>query len=82
MVRTLAEDGIGNLLPLTPSWMKQNGRKIWLCQCDCGNTKTTTVTMLNSGKTSSCGCYKIEKQELIQQLIIREILDFIQYGVI
>lgn len=51
----------GKLVAIKPTGETKNGRKIWLCQCDCGNTKTTTVTMLNSGKTSSCGCYKIEK---------------------
>ena len=51
----------GKLVAIKPTGETKNGSKIWLCQCDCGNTKTTTVTMLNSGKTSSCGCYKIEK---------------------
>ena len=51
----------GKLVAIKPTGGTKNGSKIWLCQCDCGNTKTTTVRMLNSGKTSSCGCYKIEK---------------------
>lgn len=31
-------------------------RTLWLCQCDCGNQKTTTTRCLNSGYTQSCGC--------------------------
>lgn len=36
---------------------KQGNRKIkWLCQCDCGKTKTIAGNSLNSGATKSCGC--------------------------
>lgn len=37
------------------------GNALWECTCDCGNTKVTTSDRLKSGKTKSCGCYKIEK---------------------
>lgn len=38
----------------------QNATK-WLCQCDCGNTSVTTITRLNNGLTSSCGCLAAER---------------------
>ena len=39
----------------------KSGRlKAWLCQCDCGNTKTIRGCDLRSGDVSSCGCYKRE----------------------
>ena len=30
---------------------------LWKCKCDCGNEIITTTNSLNSGNTSSCGCY-------------------------
>lgn len=29
---------------------------MWVCQCDCGGTKTTTRDALVSGEAQSCGC--------------------------
>lgn len=29
---------------------------LWLCRCDCGNTKVVTLPHLRSGQTRSCGC--------------------------
>lgn len=34
------------------------GNRMWLCQCDCGNTKAINGSSLNGGRTSSCGCIK------------------------
>lgn len=34
----------------------KNGRVMWLCRCDCGNTKTIEGGSLRSGNTRSCGC--------------------------
>ena len=33
-----------------------NGKKRWLCRCDCGNDVAVRVTALTSGNTKSCGC--------------------------
>ena len=35
-------------LPGTPS--------VWLCQCECGNTKEVIIKNLTLGYTRSCGC--------------------------
>lgn len=32
----------------------------WECKCDCGKTITAYSENLKSGKTTSCGCYRIE----------------------
>lgn len=32
----------------------------WLCRCDCGNEKVAYAYHLLHGRTSSCGCYRIE----------------------
>ena len=38
----------------------KNKRKkvVWLCECECGNTKPVIVDDLRSGKVQSCGCLK------------------------
>lgn len=39
-----------------------SGRKgkdiLWLCDCDCGNTKVAFASSLKAGNTTSCGCSK------------------------
>ena len=34
----------------------KGGHIVWLCKCECGNTKTIRSADLKSGKTKSCGC--------------------------
>jgi hypothetical protein len=34
--------------------------KIWLCNCECGNTKTAVTAELNAGNIKSCGCFQRE----------------------
>ena len=38
----------------------KNRRKLWLCECDCGNKKIVPTTYLTRGDTTSCGCYRKE----------------------
>ena len=39
----------------------RNGISVfWLCQCDCGQTKVTNSSRLNSESTKSCGCLQKE----------------------
>jgi hypothetical protein len=40
---------------------KNDGRKAWVCQCDCGTTKEIRGANLRSGHTTSCGCYVAER---------------------
>lgn len=49
----------GLLTAIKPIEKGKNGTK-WLCQCECGNFHTTTVTYLLNGDCKSCGCYKYE----------------------
>lgn len=49
----------GMLVVLSSVESKQCGKQkktMWLCRCDCGNTKTLLKSSLTSGKTISCGC--------------------------
>lgn len=46
--------------------IKQNGRNkrgevLWLCQCECGNTKIAITSELKSGHVKSCGCINKER---------------------
>lgn len=37
-----------------------NGRKMWLCECECGNTKVINSSNLSSERILSCGCIRKE----------------------
>ena len=39
---------------------KSNKQIMWLCKCDCGNTKVVSARGLRGGSTKSCGCYAME----------------------
>ena len=34
----------------------KGGRRIWECDCDCGNVTTVAASNLTTGNSSSCGC--------------------------
>lgn len=36
----------------------KHSKHLWLCKCDCGNTKKVITNSLKSGATKSCGCLK------------------------
>ncbi len=46
----------GKLVALYPLPERHNGRTVWHCQCDCGNTADVVVTYLTRGEVTSCGC--------------------------
>ena len=39
----------------------KNGKRCWLCLCDCGQKRTIIGSNLLNGNTRSCGCFQIEK---------------------
>lgn len=43
----------------------KNGRALWLCQCECGNTKVIVGNSLINKATISCGCYNKEHSKNI-----------------
>ena len=41
---------------------KRNRNRMFVCKCDCGNTtKPILAYSLKAGKTTSCGCYGLER---------------------
>lgn len=50
----------GRLMVLKKEENKGN-KRMWLCKCECGNTKIVPAVNLLGGKTFSCGCFQREQ---------------------
>ena len=48
----------GNLIVKAFSHKAENRKKYYICQCDCGNTKTVREDKLSSGSVVDCGCVR------------------------
>ena len=42
----------------------------WLCKCDCGNETIVGQTLLQTGKTKSCGC--IQETQILENMKLCE----------
>ena len=51
---------IGRLKVIEFSGRSASGQSMWDCKCDCGNILTVAGGNLQSGHTTSCGCYREE----------------------
>lgn len=60
----LTNKRFGKLVAKHPTQEPKNGKILWFCECDCGNTVTVSSTYLTSGNTKSCGCSKEEINEV------------------
>ena len=61
----------GKLTILQDSGKKEtNGSVLWKCQCDCGNTTLVSISNLQRGHTTSCGCAKQDYLESVKLNII------------
>jgi hypothetical protein len=47
------------------------GRRLWLCQCECGNYKKATRSHLQNGNTTSCGCVRKAKDKKLGKKLHR-----------
>ena len=50
----------GKLIVLKIAGKNEYNNILWLCKCECGNTKIVRGNALKAGKTLSCGCYSRE----------------------
>ncbi len=55
----------GRLIVLSESGRDSVGNVLWLCQCDCGKQTITSGDKLRSGNTTSCGCYMMERRQVM-----------------
>lgn len=56
----LAGERFGRLKVIREIGTDKNGKTVWECQCDCGNSTSSIGSNLVSGKSMSCGCIKNE----------------------
>lgn len=56
----LIGERFGRLTVVNEAGVDPNGRRLWLCECDCGNTTTVATAPLRYGNTKSCGCMRSE----------------------
>lgn len=62
MIKTKVPGEKFNLLTLIrPIGFDNQNRPIWLCKCDCGNTKNIRYWDVVHGKIKSCGCLRNNK---------------------
>ena len=59
----------GKLTVLQRTGTANNGKAMWLCQCECGNTTTVNGTDLRLGATQSCGCLRSKSELYIRQYL-------------
>lgn len=50
----------GRLTVIERAGSAPNGRVRWKCRCECGNTRLVPANNLQSGNTTSCGCWNRE----------------------
>lgn len=57
-VHNLIGQRFGKLTVISDTGKSNRHGKIWLCQCDCGNTKEVDTNRLRMKHISSCGCLR------------------------
>lgn len=76
-VTDITNNRFGRLIAINPTSKKDscNGATIWLCKCDCGNTKEVSISDLQNGFVKSCGCLGKENSKSNIQKAIKVHLD-------
>ena len=67
----------GKLTVLQRDGVTNNGKVMWLCQCECGNTTTVCGTDLRLGNTQSCGCLRSKGELYIRQYLMSLKINFL-----
>ena len=65
-MKDLKGQRFGKLVVTEATDQRKNGYIVWRCRCDCGKETVVGQTLLQSGKTKSCGC--LQKQIYAENL--------------
>ena len=57
-------------LKLHPTKRSKDGRRIWECQCECGNVCYVDTHSLQTQKVSSCGCLRSKGEYIIEKILL------------
>ena len=47
-----------------------NGKRNWICICECGNEFITTTELITSNRITGCGCYKEKKLDKLKEKLV------------
>lgn len=61
----IAHQRFGRLVALHIDPDNHSKRQKWICQCDCGNVCSVSVSNLKNGHTKSCGCLLKEENRIM-----------------
>lgn len=61
MFKDISGQKFGRLTVIKRLGVDKSRSVVWLCKCDCGNYIEVKGTELRRGRTTSCGCYRIER---------------------
>ena len=65
--RNLVNQKFGDLTVKEFAGIDKWKRRIWICDCTCGNTVKVASNQLTSGRKTHCGCKNLKKQVFINQ---------------
>lgn len=68
-VKDLIGQRFGRLLVISPAGLNKEGRQLWRCQCQCGNTYITNGRNLQNGSCQSCGCLSSVGEAEIEHIL-------------
>ncbi|MGG3706934.1 hypothetical protein [Heyndrickxia coagulans] len=69
----LTNKRFGKLKVVERAGTLENGRALWLCRCDCGNTIVTNATTLRRGEVQSCGkCLVDERVNHAREVLMND----------
>lgn len=57
----LTGNAFGRLIVLQRDGTSTNGKAQWRCRCQCGRETTAVGSELRNGHTTSCGCWRVER---------------------
>lgn len=68
--KDLTNEKFGRLNVIGIARKNSKGQVYWNCTCECGNNCIVSSYNLTSGKTKSCGCYRIER---VREALIKDL---------